>query len=103
MPNSTAAIAHSTEFPGNNANFSLCEYSLSFASNASPIVRYSPVIHSPLYTPTPSMAKSPNYSGFSIQRYSPSICSMRLFNSATFMLISFRCKTILALLFIFAS
>ncbi|OMJ92206.1 hypothetical protein SteCoe_5081 [Stentor coeruleus] len=79
MPDSTAATTPRAETPGNNANFSPWEYAPSPASHASPFVRYSPVIHSPMYAHTPSMVQSPNYAG-SIPSYSPSNNSMRPFS-----------------------
>lgn len=80
MPENSIATTPRGETPGNYASFSPFEYAPSPSSHSSPFPKYSPVIHSPVYTPTPSMAQSPPFTSSSIQSYSPSASSMRPFS-----------------------
>ena len=77
MPESTIATTPRADTPGNAAYFSPYDYAPSPTSNASPFLKYSPVVHSPVYTP--SMVQSPTYTS-SMQSYSPSNNSMRPFS-----------------------
>ena len=80
MLESTIATTPRGDTPGNYASFSPFEYAPSPSNQSSPFLKYSPVIHSPVYTPTPSMAQSPPFTSSSIQSYSPSASSMRPFS-----------------------
>jgi DNA-directed RNA polymerase II subunit RPB1 len=77
MPESTIATTPRADTPANPAYFSPYEYAPSPASHNSPYLKYSPVIHSPVYSP--SMVQSPNFTS-SLQSYSPSNNSMRPFS-----------------------
>lgn len=66
------------ETPGIASKFSPYDYAPSPATH-SPFVKYSPVIHSPVYTPASSIIQSPTYTNSSIHSYSPSNSSMRSF------------------------
>ena len=79
MPESTMATTPRADTPANAAYFSPYDYAPSPASHASPFIKYSPVMHSPAYSPAPSLIQSPHYTS-SIQSYSPSNNSMRPFS-----------------------
>ena len=79
MQENTIATTPRGETPGNYASFSPFEYAPSPASHNSPFLKYSPIVHSPVYTPASSIAQSPPFIP-SVQSYSPSGNSIRPFS-----------------------
>jgi DNA-directed RNA polymerase II subunit RPB1 len=68
--------------PNIHAAFSPYESAPSPASHSSPFLRYSPLIHSPVFTPSPQAhLQSPPYSSSSLHSYSPSMQPLSPFNA----------------------
>lgn len=80
LPETSMATTPRGETPHIYGSFSPYETVPSPASHSSPFIRYSPVIHSPVYQPSPNIIASPQYTGSSLHSYSPSTGSMRPFS-----------------------